>query len=280
VVLRGAVRPPAVARSMRVLARLRAGADLSRAVAAPPGFRWAGVSQNTRDPLEMHKLHVEPGGIYVKANWLSTFAGDASMRLRFSYGAEILDDWLDDPSRARRTLALVEGMFPECRIVTRKRGPVVRRVSGVRPRFIQPILYANAPGGGALFHHDHVPGQAGVLFTQLAGSTAWLTLPKRALAAHVAAHMGRSMRGLLARMERRDDRQERLMNHVPAFTRRLVADGWLFVLRAGDAILLPSPGPDDVAWHSVFTVGRGDNWALSVGFADATRTPRAGETPS
>ena len=108
-----------------------------------------------------------------------------------------------------------------------------------------------------------------MLFTQFAGSTAWLTLPKRVLAAHVAAHGGLPMRGLLARMERRDDRLERLINHVPAFTRRLVADGWLFVLRAGDAILLPSPGPDDVVWHSVFTVGRGANWALSVGFVPA-----------
>lgn len=284
VVVRGAVRPPDVRASMRAVARLRMGEELARIVPAPRGFRWAGTTQNVADVLEMQKLHVEPGGIYVKVNWLSTHPGDASMRLRFSYGAEILDDWLDDPARARRVLALVERMFPETRRVTRGLGRVVRRVSGVRPRFIQPILYANAPGGGAIFHHDHVPGQVGVVFTQFAGRTAWLTLPKRVLAGHMAAHMGRLVRRspqgagrpkhgeggrmgrLLDRMERRDYRLERLINHTPAFTRRLIADGWLFVLGPGDAIVLPSPGPDDVAWHSVFTVGRGRNWALSVGF--------------
>jgi hypothetical protein len=279
VVLRGAVRPPDVRASMRIVAGLRAGEDLSHLVAAPRGFRWAGVSQNLRDVLEMQKVQVEPllrrgggfggqaGGIYVKVNWLSTHPGDGSLRLRFSYGAEVLDDWLDEPARARRVLALVERAFPETRLVTRGLRRAVRRVSGVSPRFIQPILYSNAPGGGALFHHDYVPGQVGVVFTQLAGSTAWLTLPKRVLAAHVGAHRGKRMGRLLERMERRDDHLERLLNHTPSFTSRLVADGWLFVLRAGDAIMLPSPGPDDVAWHSVFTVGRGANWALSAGFA-------------
>jgi len=223
VVVRGAVRAGA---SMRIVERLRAGEDLPRIAAAPRGFRWAGVSVNATDRREMHKLHVKPGGLYVKVNWLSAHPGDASLRLRFSYGTEIVDDFVDDPAQARASVRLAEGLFPECRRVTRRRWPV-------RGRFIQPIVYANAPDGGALFHHDDVPGQAAVVFAQFAGRTAWLALPARGRPAD-----------------------------TPATTRRLAAEGWLFLLRPGDAIVMPRR-----VWHSVFTVGRGPNLALSVGIA-------------
>ncbi len=268
VLLRGVLHAPRVASSMALMRRLREGDDLAHAARAPRGFRWVGVSQNVSDPLEMHKLQVSPAGLYVKVNWLSTHAGDGSLRLRFSYGAEILDDWLDDPRRAAATIRLVEGLFPECRLVTRGLAPLVRVFHGRTPRFIQPIVYSNAPGGGALFHHDYVPGQAGVLFTQFVGSTGWLTLPKRVLARHVQEHTGkwRDTRALLKRLDQRDAALERLINSTPSFTRRLAADGWFWALGPGDAILLPSPGEHDVAWHSVFTLGRGDNLALSVGF--------------
>ena len=215
----------------------------------PKGFRFAGISQNTLDPLELHKLDAEPGGLYVKVNWLSTWPGDGSLRLRFSYGAEILDDWLHDAARSRLALRLAEGLFPVCRAVTR----------AVRRRFIQPIVYSNQPGGGALFHHDDVPGQKGVLFTQLAGRTAWLALPKRVLIRHVQACGHRWSDSM-------PDRLARLLNHTPAFTRRLADDGRLFVLEPGDAIELPSRPRQGTAWHSVFCAGKGANLALSMGY--------------
>ncbi len=244
VVLRRAVKPPGCRPELALIDRLRSGDDLAALATPPRGFRFTGVSQNTQDPLELHKLHVDPGDLYVKVNWLSAHRGDGSLRLRFSYGAEIVDDHVHDPRRVKRTLALVDALFPAVRVAT-------RRFSSMK--LIQPIVYSNQPDGGALFHHDFVPGQAGVVFTQLAGSTAWLTLPQRELQRIAGPRVDL-------------DAFERLLNHTPAFTRRLADEGWLFVLAPGDALVLPSRTYDTAAWHSVFTVGRGGNLALSCGF--------------
>ena len=237
----------------RLLDRLRAGDDLAPLLPV----RVNGTSQNTADPLEIQKVHV--GDLYIKVNWLSTHPGDGSLRLRFGYGAEILDDWKEDPVAARASERLFDSVFPVSRAVTRNRRLLaeIRRRIGGTPRFIQRILYSNSPGGGALFHHDFVPGQEGVVYAQLAGSTGWLTLPRRELER-------------LARVDLESKRGDRLINHTGAFTRRLAAEGWFFVLRPGDAILLPSFGWDDVAWHSVFTLGKARNVALSFGIAKKT----------
>jgi hypothetical protein len=270
--LPASVRPPDTARIVRILRRLRAGRDLE--VSLPRGFRLLGTTQNTADPLELHKVHVSAPGreLYIKVNWLSTHPGDGSIRLRFSFGTEILDDWRHDPAGERASGRLFDAVFPESRAVTsnRRLEEEIRRRIGGRPRFIQRILYGNAPRGGALFHHDYVPRQAGVVYAQFAGATGWLTLPKRTLAGHIQEHTGRwrNTRQLLKYMDSPDPRRiEALINHTGAFTRRLAADGWFFVLRAGDAILLPSHSWDDVAWHSVFTLSRGPNVALSFGIA-------------
>jgi len=253
----GIVPVPHVARVLRLLDRLRAGEDLAPLL--PRAIRVAGTSQNVADPLEIQKVHVA-GDLYIKVNWLSIHPGDGSLRLRIGYGAEILDDWKDDPAAARASERLFDAVFPASRAVTRNPrllAEIGRRIGGA-PRFVQRILYSNSPGGGALFHHDFVPGQAGVVYAQLAGSTGWLTLPKRELERR-------------ARVDLESKRGDRLINRTGAFTRRLAADGWFFVLRPGDAILLPSFGWDDVAWHSVFTLGSAKNVALSFGIAKKTR---------
>lgn len=249
--LRDIVPRVSAAGTARLLDRLRAGDDLAPLL--PRGVRVEGTSQNVADPLEIQKVHVARN-LYIKVNWLSTHPGDGSMRLRFGFGAEILDDWKDDPKAARAAERLFDTVFPVSRAVTRNRrlrGEIRRRI-GATPRFVQRILYSNSPGGGALFHHDFVPGQAGVVYAQLAGTTGWLTLPRRVL----ERHAGRNV-----------ERADRLINHTGAFTRRLAADGWFFVLRPGDAILLPSFSWNRVAWHSVFTLGRPPNVALSFGIA-------------
>ena len=235
----------------RVLDRLRAGDDLAPLL--PRRIPVEGTSQNVADPLEMQKVHVA-GGLYIKVNWLSTVPGDGSMRLRFGYGAEILDDWKDDPRAARASERLFDAVFPISRAVTRNRRLLaeIRRRIGGTPRFVQRILYSNSPGGGALFHHDYVPGQAGVVYAQLAGTTGWLTLPQRVLRRHAGRDLGTA---------------DRLINHSGAFTRKLAADGWFFVLEPGDAILLPSFSWNRVAWHSVFTLKKAPNIALSFGIA-------------
>ena len=236
---------------LRLLDRLRAGDDLAPLLP----FRATGTSQNVADPLEIQKVHVTDN-LYIKVNWLSTHPGDGSLRLRFGFGAEILDDWKDDPAAARASERLFDAAFPVSRAVTRNRRLLaeIRNRIGGAPRFVQRILYSNSPGGGALFHHDFVPGQAGVVYAQLAGSTGWLTLPKRELKRFA-----------------KDLDNDRLINHTGAFTRRLAAEGWFFVLRPGDAILLPSFSWDRVAWHSVFTLGKARNVALSFGIAKKTR---------
>jgi hypothetical protein len=242
--LPGLVPVPPTAAIARLLDRLRAGDDLAPLL--PRRVRVEGTSQNVADPLEMQKVHVAEG-LYIKVNWLSTHPGDGSLRLRFGFGAEILDDWKDDPAGARGSERLFDAVFPASRAVTRNRRLIaeIRKRIGGAPRFIQRILYSNSPGGGALFHHDSVPGQAGVVYAQLAGSTAWLTLPQREL---------KRLAGGL--------KNDRLLNHTGSFTRKVAAAGWFFVLRSGDAILLPP-----LAWHSVFTLGRAPNIAFSFGIA-------------
>jgi hypothetical protein len=92
--LPGIVPVPATAAIARLLDRLRAGDDLAPLL--PRRVRVEGTSQNVADPLEMQKVHVA-GGLYIKVNWLSTHPGDGSLRLRFGFGAEILDDWKTIP---------------------------------------------------------------------------------------------------------------------------------------------------------------------------------------
>jgi hypothetical protein len=250
--LPGFVPVPDVLPVARLLDRLRAGDDLAPLL--PRRVRVAGTSQNVADPLEIQKVHVDPD-LYIKVNWLSTHPGDGSLRLRFGYGAEILDDWKDDPVGARGSERLFDTVFPVSRAVTRNRRLIaeIRKRVGGAPRFIQRILYSNSPGGGALFHHDFVPGQAGVVYAQLAGSTGWLTLPRKVLEKHAGPNL-----------------PDRLINHTGSFTRKLASEGWFFVLRPGDAILLPSFSWKRVAWHSVFTLGRAPNVALSFGIAKKT----------
>jgi hypothetical protein len=144
-------------------------------------------------------------------------------------------------------------------------------------RLSERILFANAPGGGAAFHHDAESAQLGVAYAQLAGRTAWLALPKRELAYVVAqlaaGRLARSVAGrrALRALDRHSPSLERLLNSEARLTRTLAERGRLYVLAAGDILLLPSPGLDDSAWHSVFALGSRPSLALSFGiFADGT----------
>ena len=143
-------------------------------------------------------------------------------------------------------------------------------------RLSERILYNNAPDGGAVFHHDAEPGQLGVCFSQLQGHTAWLALGKRRLAALlVRTGTCRTQRSAMDRLDQGSDRELwRVMNREAGFTAHLAAHGALFVLRAGDSILLPSHGIDDVAWHSVLALGERPSLAHSYGLF-----PRAPDYP-
>jgi hypothetical protein len=241
-------------------------------------FTAAGVSVDAGDAREIEKFHVDakdPAGgrfaardLYAKLSWVSADARDRSLRIRFSFGSERLRDWRRSAARARWADAFAEATFPECAAITNNRALVrlVERLVGRPVRFSERILYANAPGGGAAFHHDAEPGQLGVVYAQLAGETGWIALRKRELAIFLAKRLRRAPARVLRQLDGHGDAAlERELQSSMGLVRDLVAESHFYRLRAGDAILLPSHGPDDVAWHSVFALGRAPSLALSFG---------------
>lgn len=280
-----------VRRTRRLLARLSEARvefrrDVWRRLSRSRGFVLGGASRDLGDPREIEKVHADWKGagkagadVWAKLSRISRDPRDRSLRIRFSFGSELHDDWHTNVRRARAADAFAEAAFPECRVLARDRPTLLllRRATGGPVRLSERILFANAPGGGAVFHHDAETGQLGVAYAQLAGRTAWLAVPKRDLASLVsematgrlASAVGtpaRALRALALDLPALD----RLLNASPRFTRALAERGRLYVLAAGDLLLLPSPGPDDAAWHSVFALGRRPSLALSFGiFRDA-----------
>jgi hypothetical protein len=292
--LRAALRAHAadIRRTRRLFDRLGAGGEFRREIwrrlARRSGFVAGGASRDLADPKEVEKVHADlPRAgrdgvdLWVKLSRISLDARDPSLRIRVSFGSELHDDWRKSPRRARAADALAEAVFPECRALARDGSArrFLRRATRGGVRLSERILFANAPGGGAAFHHDAETGQLGVAYAQLAGRTAWLALPKRELAG-VAARLAagrlaarlRTARRSLRALDRGLPPLERLLNADPRLTRALAAAGRLYVLAPGDLLLLPSPGPDDAAWHSVFALGRRASLALSFGiFRDPAR---------
>ncbi len=297
----------AIRATLRLFERLRRGAsfldELWRRLGGRAGFSPAGATIDLSDPCEIEKVFADArrGGrvrardLYAKLSWIARDGRDRSLRIRFSFGAEALADWQHETRRAPWSDRFAAALFPECAALAANR-PLVRlveRLIGRGARFSERIVYSNAPGGGATFHHDDEERQLGVVFGQLAGETAWLALRKRELAAHVAASVAqgrspalRARAGTPRRALRALDRQgdpalERLLNATPAFTRRLIEDAALFHLRTGDALLLPTHGPDDTCWHAVFALGKRPSLAHSYGiFALRPRPARESESRS
>ncbi len=278
----------AIERALALFEAVRGGASFeaiaARRLARAP-FRPAGVTIDLGDTREIEKLFVDAlssagravaRDLYAKLSWIAYDERDASLRIRFSFGAEALLDWQKETRRARWSDAFARALFPECRVIDENRDllDTLERLLGRRIRLSERIIYSNAPGGGATFHHDDEPRQLGVAYTQLEGATAWFALPKRRLAEHVAAgartaalrrRAGTARKALRALDETSDPLLGKLLNSTPAFSRRLAQAGELYVLRAGDSILLPSHGPDDVCWHAVFALGRRPSLAHSYG---------------
>jgi len=279
---RGAVRA-----SLALFERLRRGASFQDEVRARLGrsriFRPGGAEVDTGDPREIEKVFVDArragrtvaARLYAKLSWIASDPQDGSLRIRFSFGSETLRDWQRETRRAPWAARYAEALFPECAAVTGNTA-LVARVEGLvgrALRFSERIVYSNAPGGGAVFHHDDEPWQHGVLFSQLAGETAWLALPRLELEQELAGfarehglmHLATPARARRA-LESEGDREVlALLNHTPLFTRRLAAAGHLLHLRAGDALLLPNHGPRATCWHSVFALGARASLAHSYG---------------
>jgi hypothetical protein len=283
-----------IASTQRLFANARAGGGLGAFVArrlkGSRAFRVSGATVEMFDPREIEKVYADEiragrsvaRDLYAKLSWISTDEQDRSLRIRFSFGSEMLGEWHRDPRRAEAADRYAAAVFPEGRAITGA-APLLRtltRLFGRRLRFSERIVYANAPGGGAVFHHDAEPTQLGVLYGQLAGRTAWLALPKTELAEHLAAtgargalgkRLATKARALRALDDADDDALGRLLNESPTFTRRLVAAGALIVLAPGDALVLPSHAFDRCCWHAVFAPGRTASLAHSYGVFAARR---------
>ena len=250
---------------------------------AAPRPEITGTSVDLADPREIEKVHVDlsgcgrPGkGLYAKLSWIAADPRDSSLRVRFSFGDERSGAWMRDVRRSLASDLLAELVFPECALISRHRAlrALLERLHAGPVRLSERIVYNNAPGGGASFHHDAEPRQLGVVYGQLSGSTGWLALPRRALAVELAAL---ARRGALAKragsvakafraLEHSDwPPLDRLLNQDRRLTRRLVERGAFYRLEPGDVLILPSASPTLCAWHSVFALGARPSVAHSYG---------------
>ncbi len=285
----------AIAATLRMFDRLRRGAnfldEIDRRLRDDRDLRYAGSTRDRNDPREIERVFVDakPGGavvatdLWAKLTWIADDTSDRSLRIRFSAGLEQLEAWMQATDLTAGWVdQFAARVFPECAAVLgcAPLRRLLRRLLRRPHRLSERIVYNNAPDGGAVFHHDAEPGQLGVVFSQLEGHTAWLAIAKRRLAALLAPGPGpRDLQWAMAALDRGDDAAlYRRLNRDAAFTGRLAARGALFVLQAGDAILLPSQGFDDVAWHSVIALGRRPSLAHSYGlFARAPDYPVAAD---
>jgi hypothetical protein len=281
----------AIAASRALFERLRRGArflpEVLAALEDASDFRPEGSTFDRLDAREIEKVFVAPridgrrgrsiGEVWAKLAWVAHDERDRSLRVRFSCGTEQLHDWHDDVTGQIWSDRLAQALFPECTAIADnvELAELIAELLGAPPRFSERIVYSNAPGGGAVFHHDVERTQRGVVYGQLQGATAWLALPVCELARQIVAHgvagAPKTIDDALRRLDRDDDAVLfALLNNDPTFTARLAHAGWLCVLEAGDALLLPSHDRERVAWHSVFALGSEPSLAHSYGVFTAS----------
>tara|TARA_R110002072_G_scaffold27804_2_gene90195 strand:+ start:27834 stop:28994 length:1161 start_codon:yes stop_codon:yes gene_type:complete len=268
--------------SLRMFDRLRDGGEflpeIDARLADDLNFRYAGSTVDQEDPREVERLFVDAEiegvvqaeDLWAKLAWITAEdPTDESLRIRFSNGLDQLEEWmLTSDLTASWVDQFALRAFPECEAVLRCK-PLRERLDRLiaRPhRLSERIIYNNAPNGGAIFHHDAEPSQLGVVFTQLEGRTAWFTLGKRRLAKLLVRFGMRSEHRAMTALNAADDRGLlEILNRDADFAALLAAHGALFLLQAGDSILLPTAGFDDTAWHSVLAVGDQPSIAHSYG---------------
>jgi len=229
--------------------------------------------------------------LWCKASWLSFIEADASLRFRFSFGMECLEDVAADPARQYWAARLCDALFPESAAITENETiqNLLQPILGGAPAFVERIVYFNAPNGGAQMHHDVERGHDGVVFGQLSGSTFWLALCKQTLIdeliifiadnangrelerllpdANTRAELAELIRDRQALSDYMDEcdheRVEAVMDRSPLFTQQLVEHGYGFILHAGDVLFMPQRDLDNCVWHSVITLGDEPGEALS-----------------
>lgn len=279
--------------TLEMFERLREGGrwldECDERVREESPFECAGTTFDRSEPREIERVFahgLDPEGTRVareltaRLSWIADDESDLSLRVRFSFGHESLREWLDaDDPRHVWSAHFAEEVFPECMVLADDSVlDAVAMLHGKDVRLSERIVYANAPGGGAMFHDDGDPAQRGVVYGQLAGHTAWLALPRNRLATAVVAAAPERFADAAAAsaaLGSADEALWSLLNRDPAFSQRLADAGDLVILEPGDALILPSPDedPDRACWHSVFAVGAAENLSLSFGVFDAIAWP-------
>jgi len=240
------------------------------------------------DALENGEVIAED--LWAKISWLSFYEQDASLRFRFSFGMDHVEDVAADKLRQHYAALLCDAIFPESAVITDNAAlqKSLRDIIGCDQfHFVERIVYFNAPQGGAYLHHDLERGHAGVVYAQLSGSTYWLSLPKYQLLDEVVHFVSTCQRGewpttltkkmrdelttLVTNKNALADELETFsnsslihcMNETQAFVQQLIRHGYGQQLNTGDVILLPQPDIQQCCWHSVFCVGDETGQALS-----------------
>ncbi len=287
-----AAHDAAILESLAMFERMRHGGEFLDEMEARMGddaeFAYAGSSGESDDARDIEAVffRAEQGtfageqDLWARLSWIANDETDASLRIRHSSGDGAPDGWLRATDRTCRAVdALAQRAFPECAVVDgcAELRAMLDTLICAPWRMSERILYNNAPGGGAVFHHDAEPGQLGVCFTQLEGRTAWLTISKRRLARLLVRDgLAKDERRAIQRLDRDDDRPLwTRLNRDAEFAQTLAAHGAVYVLEAGDSILLPSQAFDDCAWHSVVALGERPSLAHSYGLFPAEAAPVA-----
>lgn len=225
--------------------------------------------------------------LWMKVSWLSFHDEDASMRFRFSFGVDLEEDVAADPARQEASALLADAIFPESALIT-ENAPLLEKITRAseisKPKFVERILYFNAPNGGAYLHHDLERGHAGVVYAQVSGSTFWLAIPLNELAREIQnfVRIHALPDSLSAKQQREitimasdinaiskelnsfsNDALVHLINETQEFIQYLIEQGHGRTLGKGDAILLPQKDAQQCCWHSVFCIGEEVGQALS-----------------
>ena len=248
-----------------------------------------GIEKVYFDAEEGEELLAE--SLWCKASWLSFIEEDASLRFRFSFGMECMEDVAADPERQLWAGKLCDTIFPESKSITENETilPLLDKIVGGEPAFVERIVYFNAPNGGAQMHHDVERGHDGVVFAQLSGSTFWLALAKPELIDELIAFASdeKNSDEIKRLLPQEADRQqlsellkdrdalatymdefdhelvEAVMDRSALFTAHLVAKGYGYILAAGDVLLRPQRDLDRCVWHLVICLCDEPGAALS-----------------
>jgi len=268
-------------------------------------FESLGCSINEGDDQEIETLiydavddsaEVLAEDLWMKASWLSFHEEDASLRFRFSFGVDFVEDVAADQHRQYHASQLTEAIFPESKLITdnlRIKSALTEALKCDEFGFVERIIYFNARNGGAYLHHDRERGHAGVVYAQVTGHTFWLALNKQTLLEEITQFtqtcetntwpndfdsvMKTEILRCCSDMRILNDELEtfsnsaliHLINETETFIKHLIDQGHSRRLEPGDVLLLPQDGELSCCWHSVFCLGEEPGEAMSFAVRSA-----------